>query len=152
MLAAKIDYIGVNCYRSNTGKDAPLDAQEQEYLLNKDGVKGNLKFPVVPGQYALTNNPYVETNDWDWEIDPVSLRYTLRYLWDHYQLPMMIMENGFGMHESKDENGEVHDPERIEFLRENIYQVGLAIEDGVEVIGYNPWSSTAIISTGNDMD
>ncbi|TDW25082.1 6-phospho-beta-glucosidase [Breznakia blatticola] len=151
MAKAKVDFIGVNCYRSNTGKYAPANAKTQDYLLNKDGVKGNLTFPVVPGEYALTSNPYVETNDWDWEIDPVSLRYTLRYLWDHYHLPMIITENGFGMHESKDADGQVHDPERIDFLRENIYQVGLAIEDGCEVLGYNPWSFTDILSTGNGM-
>ncbi|MFV0255544.1 MAG: glycoside hydrolase family 1 protein [Erysipelotrichaceae bacterium] len=151
MAAAKIDYIAVNCYRSNVGKDAPIDAKPQEYLLNKDGVKGNLKFPVVPGQYALAKNPYVETNDWDWEIDPVSLRYTLRYLWDHYQLPMIITENGFGMHETLNKDGKINDAERIEFLRNHIYQIGLAIEDGCEVFGYNPWSFTDLLSTGNGM-
>ncbi len=149
--AAKIDFFGVNCYRSNTAKFAPHDAQEQAYLLNASGVKGNLKFPVVPGRYALTANPYVEYTDWDWEIDPSSMRYAMRYLWDHYHLPMVITENGFGAHESKDENGEVHDPYRIDFLRDTIYQLGLAIEDGCQVIGYNPWSYTDLLSTGNGM-
>lgn len=151
MLEAKIDYFGVNCYRSNTGKDAPLDAPQKDYLLNKDGKKGGLQFPVNPGEFALTSNPYVETTDWDWEIDPVSLRYTLRYMWDMYQLPMIITENGFGMHETLGEDGKIHDQERIDFLRDNIYQVGLAIEDGCEVWGYNPWSVVDILSTGNGM-
>lgn len=148
---AKIDFIAVNCYRSNTAKFAPHDAEESAYILNASGVKGNLKFPVVPGQYALTYNPYVEYTDWDWEIDPSSMRYSMRYLWDHYHLPMVITENGFGAHESKDENGEVHDPYRIDFLRDTIYQLGLAIEDGCEIIGYNPWSYTDLLSTGNGM-
>lgn len=148
---AKIDFIAVNCYRSNTAKFAPHDAQESAYILNASGVKGNLKFPVVPGRYALTYNPYVEYTDWDWEIDPSSMRYSMRYLWDHYHLPMVITENGFGAHESKDENGEVHDPYRIDFLRDTIYQLGLAIEDGCEIIGYNPWSYTDLLSTGNGM-
>ena len=151
MASAKIDFFAVNCYRSNTAKFAPHDAGEQAYVLNASGVKGNLTFPVVPGRYALTKNPYVEYTDWDWEIDPSALRYAMRYLWDHYHLPMIITENGYGAHESKDAEGKVHDPARIEYLRNNIYQLGLAIEDGCEVIGYNPWSFTDLLSTGNGM-
>ena len=64
---------------------------------------------------------------------------------------MVITENGFGAHESKDADGKIHDSYRIEFLRNTIYQVGLAIEDGCEVIGYNPWSYTDLLSTGNGM-
>ena len=148
---AKIDYIAVNCYRSNTAKFAPHDAEESAYILNASGVKGNLKFPVVPGRYALTYNPYVEYTDWDWEIDPSSMRYAMRYLWDHYHLPMVITENGFGAHESAGGDGRVHDQYRIDFLRDTIYQLGLAIEDGCDVIGYNPWSYTDLLSTGNGM-
>jgi 6-phospho-beta-glucosidase len=93
----------------------------------------------------------VETTDWDWEIDPVAMRYMLRYVWDHYQLPMVITENGFGAHEDVSNDGKVHDPQRIKFLQDQIRQVGLAIEDGCDVIGYNPWSFTDLLSTGNGM-
>ena len=151
MKSAKIDFIAVNCYRSNTAKFAPHDAKQQDYLLNKNGVKGQMVFPVEPGRYALTRNPYVEYTDWDWEIDPVCLRYEMRYLWDHYHLPMMITENGYGAHETKDADGKVHDQGRIDYLREHIYQLGMAIEDGCEVIAYNPWSFTDLLSTGNGM-
>ena len=72
-------------------------------------------------------------------------------MWDLYQLPMIITENGYGAHEDLDENGQVNDIERINFLRDQIYQVGLAIQDGVEVLGYNPWSFTDLLSTGNGM-
>ena len=85
-------------------------------------------------------NPFVETTDWDWEIDPVAMRYLLRYMEDHYHLPMIITENGYGAHETLGEDGKVHDQERIAFLNDQIYQVGLAIEDGAKVFGYNPWS------------
>ena len=74
MKSAKIDFIAVNCYRSNVAKYAPHDAKQQDYLLNKNGVKGQMVFPVEPGRYALTRNPYVEYTDWDWEIDPSCLR------------------------------------------------------------------------------
>ena len=151
MKSAKIDFIAVNCYRSNVAKYAPHDAKQQDYLLNKNGVKGQMVFPVEPGRYALTRNPYVEYTDWDWEIDPSCLRYEMRYLWDHYHLPMMITENGYGAHETKDADGQVHDQGRIDDLREHIYQLGMAIEDGCEVIAYNPWSFTDLLSTGNGM-
>ncbi|MDO3410956.1 glycoside hydrolase family 1 protein [Saccharibacillus sp. CPCC 101409] len=149
--SAKIDFFALNCYRSNTAKHCGIEDEPQEYLLNKNGVKGQLIFPKVPGLYQLTENPYVETNDWDWEIDPVAMRYMLRYVWDHYRLPMMITENGYGKYDSPAEDGKVHDAERIEFLRDQIYQVGLAIMDGCDVIGYNPWSFTDLLSTGNGM-
>lgn len=148
---AKIDFFALNCYRSNTAKACGIDEEPREYKLNKSGVKGNLEFPKVPGLYQLTENPYVETTDWDWEIDPVAMRYMLRYVWDHYQLPMMITENGYGAYDSVSEDGKVHDSKRIEFLRDQIYQVGLAIMDGCEVISYNPWSFTDLLSTGNGM-
>ena len=148
---AKIDYFGVNCYRSNTAAEAKVDEKPQAYELNKLGIKGNLKFPVVPGEYKLVYNDYVQYTDWDWEIDPVAMRYVLRDIWNLYHLPMIITENGYGAHEDVDENGEVNDVERIEFLKNQIYQVGLAIQDGVQVIGYNPWSFTDLLSTGNGM-
>lgn len=147
--SAKIDFFALNCYRSNVGKDAKPDSEFRELALNKYGIKGQFVYPNYPGLYALDSNPYVKTTDWDWEIDPVAMRYMLRYVWDHYQLPMMITENGFGANETLGEDGCLHDQERIDFLREQIYQVGLAIEDGCEVIAYNPWSFTDLLSTGN---
>lgn len=150
MKSAQIDFFAVNCYRSNTAKWAPLDATPQEYELNSQGDESTkLKFPVVPGAYQLVYNPFVEYTDWDWEIDPVSMRYCLRYMWDHYQLPMVITENGMGVHETLGDDGKVHDDYRIELLRNTAYQIGLAIEDGCEVFGYNLWSFTDFLSTGN---
>jgi 6-phospho-beta-glucosidase len=148
---AKIDFFALNCYRSNVAKDCPPTESFTELELNKSGLKGNFVYPKYPGLYALDSNPFVETTDWDWEIDPVAMRYMLRYVHDHYQLPMMITENGFAAHEDLDVNGEIHDQKRIDFLRDQIYQIGLAIEDGCDVIAYNLWSFTDILSTGNGM-
>lgn len=148
---AEIDFIALNCYRSNVAKAADKDSEIKELQLNKSGKKGEFVYPVYPGIYALAPNPYVQTNDWDWEIDPVAMRYMLRYINDHYHLPMMITENGYGAHEEIAEDGGVHDQQRIHFLRDQIFQVGLAIEDGCEVIAYNPWSFTDLLSTGNGM-
>lgn len=145
---AKIDFFGVNCYRSDVGK-APDPSFKQEIGLNKSGIKGEFVYPNLPGEYALTRNPYVEVTDWDWHIDPTCMRYSLRYLWNHYHLPMVITEAGYGAHEDLDENGQIDDTYRIDYLREHIYSVGLAIQDGVEVFGFNPWSFTDLLSTGN---
>ncbi|MBE5911425.1 glycoside hydrolase family 1 protein [Pseudobutyrivibrio sp.] len=147
---APIDFIAVNCYRSDVGK-APDPSYTQLIGLNKYGRKGEFVYPNLPGEYALDRNPYVATTDWDWHIDGVSMRYSLRYLWDHYHLPMVITEAGFGAHEDLDENGEIHDDYRIDYLRDYIYNLGLAIEDGVEIFGFNPWSFTDLLSTGNGM-
>lgn len=148
---AKIDFFGINCYRSNVAKESLFDSKAQALGLNKTGEKGGFVYPNYPGIYAQTQNPYVETTDWDWEIDPVGMRYLMRYMDDHYHLPMVITENGYGAHESVAADGKVHDPERIKFLKEQIYQIGLAIEDGAKVFGYNPWSFTDLLSTGNGM-
>ena len=147
---AKIDFIAVNCYRSDCGK-WPDPSYVQEIGLNKYGRKGEFIYTNWPGEYALDRNPFVETTDWDWHIDGVCMRYALRYMWDHYHLPMVITEAGFGAHEDLDGNGEIHDQYRIDYLRDYIYNVGLAIEDGVEVFGFNPWSFTDLLSTGNGM-
>ena len=147
---AKIDFIAVNCYRSDVGM-APDNSYVQEIGLNKYGRKGEFIYTNLPGEYALDRNPYVETTDWDWHIDGVSMRYALRYLWDHYHLPMVITEAGFGAHEDLGADGQIHDQYRIDYLRDYIYNVGLAIADGVEVFGFNPWSFTDLLSTGNGM-
>lgn len=46
--------------------------------------------------HHLVKNPYIQTSDWGWQIDAQGLRYSLNWFWDHYQLPMFIVENGFG--------------------------------------------------------
>lgn len=76
---AKIDYFALNCYRSNVARHCPVEEDYLELALNKEGKKGQFVYPKFPGEYALAPNPYVETTDWDWEIDPVAMRYMLRY-------------------------------------------------------------------------
>ncbi len=95
------------------------------------------------------DNPYLERNDWDWPIDPIGLRIALNELYDRYQLPLFIVENGIGLDEHPDENGYLEDNKRIEFLRSHIKQVEKAVEeDYVDVIGYTTWGPIDIISVG----
>ncbi len=109
---------------------------------NADKTKANL----VDG----LKNPYLKASEYGWQIDPVGLRYMMNEMYDRYQIPLMIVENGLG---AKDivEDGFVHDSYRIDYLRAHIKAMSEAIEDGVEVLGYMPWSAIDLIalSTGN---
>lgn len=92
-------------------------------------------------------NPYLKYSDWGWSIDPIGLRITLNKLWDRYGLPCFIVENGIGSYDTF-EDGKIHDPYRIEYMREHIKAIEAAIEDGVDVMGYTPWGCIDIVSCG----
>jgi 6-phospho-beta-glucosidase len=91
-------------------------------------------------------NPYLEASEWGWQIDPKGLRYTLRDFWSRYRLPLFVVENGLGAVDSVAEDGTVHDDYRIAYHREHLRQVGEAVADGVELIGYTAWGGLDIIS------
>ena len=92
-------------------------------------------------------NPYVKASDWGWQIDPVGLRYMLNVLAERYELPMMIVENGIGLHEEPDDSGMVQDDERIKYFAEHIAQMKKAVEeDGVTLMGYCPWGPIDLVS------
>ncbi|MEG0452107.1 MAG: glycoside hydrolase family 1 protein [Coprobacillus sp.] len=92
------------------------------------------------------NNPYLKASDWGWQIDPKGLRYTLNEIYDRYQLPMMVVENGLGAYDKLESDGSVHDDYRIGYLREHIEQMHEAILDGVNLIGYTPWGCIDLVS------
>ena len=95
-------------------------------------------------------NPYLKVSEYGWQIDPTGLRYMLNSFYDRYEIPLMIVENGLGAKDTV-EDGKVHDLYRIEYLREHIKALAEALDDGVEVIGYLPWSAIDLmaLSTGN---
>ena len=41
-------------------------------------------------------NPYLQASEFGWQIDPAGLRCLLNQLYDRWQLPLMIVENGLG--------------------------------------------------------
>ena len=94
-------------------------------------------------------NPYLQASEWGWQIDAVGMRYLLNQFYDRYQKPLMIVENGLGARDTV-EDGEIHDVYRIEYLREHVKQLKEAVLDGVDIIGYMPWSAIDLIglSTG----
>ncbi len=97
--------------------------------------------------FATLKNPHLKASEWGWQIDPLGLRITLNTLYDRYQLPLFIVENGLGAVDTPDENGYVEDDYRIEYLREHIKAMEAAInEDGVELLGYTSWGCIDVVS------
>jgi 6-phospho-beta-glucosidase len=91
-------------------------------------------------------NPFLKASDWGWEIDPVGLRVSLNQLYDRYQKPLMVVENGLGAYDKVEEDGSINDDYRIDYLREHIKVMGEAIEDGVELMGYTSWGCIDLVS------
>jgi 6-phospho-beta-glucosidase len=91
-------------------------------------------------------NPYLKSSDWGWQIDPIGLRYSLNEIYARYGLPMMIVENGLGAYDKLEEDGSIHDPYRIDYLRQHIQQMAEAVEDGVDLMGYTMWGPIDLVS------
>lgn len=91
-------------------------------------------------------NPYLKASDWGWQIDPKGLRWTLNNIYNRYQIPMMVVENGLGAVDKVEEDGSINDDYRISYLRDHIIEMKEAVEDGVELIGYTPWGCIDLVS------
>ena len=92
-------------------------------------------------------NPYLETSDWGWQIDPDGLRFTLNELYGRYQIPLMVVENGLGAFDRLEADHSIHDPYRIDYLRRHIEAMKAAVEiDGVDLMGYTPWGCIDLVS------
>jgi 6-phospho-beta-glucosidase len=92
-------------------------------------------------------NPYLEESDWGWQIDPIGLRLSLNDLYDRYQIPLFVVENGLGAVDVMDEDHQIHDDYRVDYLRRHIEQMALAVEeDGVALMGYTPWGCIDLVS------
>ncbi len=131
LAAGTVDYIGFSYYMSFATKD------KGETTLHYDE------------EYDLVPNPYVKASEWGWQVDPVGLRYVMNWFNDHYHLPEFIVENGFGAVDHVEADGQIHDPYRIDYLRDHIVQMKKAVEDdGVDLMGYTPWGCIDLVSAG----
>ncbi|MBZ6014113.1 6-phospho-beta-glucosidase [Leuconostoc gelidum subsp. gelidum] len=135
--AGTVDYIGFSYYMSHAVKK-----------------NGETTFDDMTPQNSQVRNNYLEASDWGWQIDPKGLRYALNWFTDKYHLPLFIVENGFGAYDKVEADGTIHDLYRIDYLREHIRQMILAVvEDGVDLIGYTPWGCIDLVSAGTgEMD
>lgn len=92
-------------------------------------------------------NPYLSASEWGWQIDPLGLRITLNALYDRYQKPLFIVENGLGAVDQINEQGKIEDDYRIDYLRAHIKAMKEAVEiDGVDLLGYTSWAPIDLIS------
>lgn len=126
-----VDYIGFSYYNSNV-------ASSREDVETTDGNMVN-----------AVKNPYLKESDWGWTVDPLGLRLALNNLYDRYQKPLFIVENGLGAVDTVKEDGSIDDDYRIDYLREHIKAFKDAVDiDGVDLMGYTPWGPIDLVSCG----
>ena len=130
--AGKVDFYTFSYYMSNI-----VGTHDVEQAA------GNMTFGGV--------NPYLDSTEWGWQIDPDGLRYALNEIYDRYQIPLMVAENGMGARDEvvvEDGEKRVHDDYRIEYLKKHVRAMGEAVDDGVDLIGYTWWGPIDLVSAG----
>lgn len=105
---------------------------------SKERVSGNLSSSI--------KNPYLDITEWNWQVDPTGLCVSLIELYDRYQKPLFIVENGLGNRDTVEADGSVIDDYRIEYFQQHIQAIADAIDEGVEVMGYTPWGCIDMVS------
>ncbi|CCO50313.1 cryptic phospho-beta-glucosidase B [Vibrio nigripulchritudo SOn1] len=128
-LKETVDFVSFSYYMTGCASANPAELEK---------AKGNMLNMIA--------NPHLEASEWGWQIDPVGLRYLLNFLYDRYQIPLFIVENGLGAKDRMNENGEVVDDYRIQYMNDHLYQVGEAIQDGVDIMGYTCWGPIDLVS------
>ena len=133
MKEGTVDFISFSYYSSRCTTTDPE-------LLAKEGAKGNAVFSSV-------KNPYLKASEWGWQIDPQGLRVTLNTLYDRYQKPLFIVENGLGANDVVEADGSIHDTYRIDYMRAHIQEMLKAVnEDGLPLMGYTMWGPIDLVS------
>ena len=132
LAAGTVDYIGFSYYMSSAvDSSVTIDTSKSIEATGVHSVK----------------NPYVKATEWGWQIDPVGLRYALNVLYERYEKPLFIVENGFGAIDKKEADGSCDDTARIEYLKAHIAEMKKAVEeDGVDLMGYTPWGCIDLVS------
>lgn len=124
-----VDYVAFSYYMSQV-ESADPDRRE------KTG--GNLMGGLM--------NPYLKASEWGWQIDPKGMRIILNQLYDRYQKPLFIVENGLGAIDTVNADDSINDDYRIDYLRDHLQQVAEGIADGVELMGYTTWGPIDLVS------
>ena len=100
------------------------------------------------GGAGSSENPYLKVSEWGWPIDPLGFRYTCNELYDRYQVPLFIAENGLGAVDIVNEDGSINDMERMQYLKDHVEAMREAVEDGCDILGYTWWGPFDIVSAG----
>lgn len=128
-----VDFVSFSYYSSR------CITTDQE-ILAEEKADGNAVMEAV-------KNPYLKASEWGWAIDPVGLRVTLNTIYDRYEKPMFIVENGLGAVDTVEADGSIHDSYRIDYLRAHIEQMEKAVnEDGLPLMGYTTWGPIDLVS------
>lgn len=132
-----VDFIAFSYYNSRC-----ISSGKGENEKKAEKADGNL--------FASVKNPYLKFSEWGWPIDPLGLRITLNHIYDRYQKPMFIVENGLGAIDTVNEQGNIEDDYRINYLRDHIKAMKDAVEfDGVDLMGYTSWGPIDLISASS---
>ena len=127
-------------------KQYPVDFISFSYYMSMvQSVNADKREKVGGNLTTGVKNPYLETSEWGWQVDPIGLRYALLDLYDRYHKPLFIVENGLGAKDAVT-NGQIHDDYRIKYFAEHFKQINEAIKKGVEVMGYTSWAPIDIVS------
>ena len=127
-----VDYISFSYYSSKL-------AAHPDNIESQEKTEGNVM--------GTLRNPYLEASEWGWQIDPLGFRITMNEMYDRYQKPLFVVENGLGAVDTPDENGNIIDDYRIDYLQAHIQEMKNAIDlDGVEVLGYTTWGAIDLVS------
>ena len=131
-------------------KEHTVDFISFSYYSSRVSTTDNELLEQTAGNiFASVKNPYLEASEWGWQIDPLGLRITMNDIYDRYQKPLFIVENGLGAVDTPDENGYVEDDYRIDYLAAHIQAMKDAVElDGVDLLGYTTWGCIDLVSAG----
>ncbi len=131
-------------------KEHTVDFISFSYYSSRVSTTDNELLEQTAGNiFASVKNPYLEASEWGWQIDPLGLRITMNDIYDRYQKPLFIVENGLGAVDTPDKNGYVEDDYRIDYLAAHIQAMKDAVElDGVDLLGYTTWGCIDLVSAG----
>jgi 6-phospho-beta-glucosidase len=135
----KPDFIAFNYYNTAT-----IEA----YSESEAATQGDQQIALGdPGYFKGVANEFLPFTDFGWQVDPLGFRTTLMEIYSRYHLPLLITENGLGAYDKVEEDGSINDDYRIDYLKQHITELKRAVETGVDVMGYCPWSAIDLIST-----
>ncbi|MBP2058655.1 6-phospho-beta-glucosidase [Lactobacillus colini] len=129
-------------------KEGKVDIYTFSYYMSNVITTHEVKDKVGGNFAAGAKNPYLDYSEWGWATDPTGLQYYLEVMYDRYQIPMMVVENGLGAVDKIGEDGKIHDDYRIDYLAQHIAAMGKAVDDGVDLIAYTTWGPIDLVSAG----
>lgn len=117
LIGQDLDFIGINIYGSG---------------IVRAGEKGE---PEVV--WSNSNHPHTVFN---WPVTPDGVRWATKFLYEAYGKPVVVTENGMAGLDWVSVDGQVHDPQRVDFLTRHLRSLKTSIDEGVNVMGYFHWS------------